>query len=140
MTTIKIEPCHPSQGEFVLIEKTDFDPSKHELLEGESLGAEGRGDRVPTVAELLAARADLLAEHDNLQQRERELAAEKERVAKQAHENELAAARNAEQATANEAEAQRLRDEAASLQAAKDAAAAASLATSSEKPVKAAKA
>ena len=134
MTTIKIKPCHPSQGEFVLIEKKDFDPSTHELFEGESLGTEGQGDRVPTVAELLAARADLLAEHDNLQQRERELAAEKERVA--------------EQACANEAEAQRLRDEAADLQAVKDAAAATTLkqvasataTATAEKPAKAAKA
>lgn len=74
---------------------------------------QGAGERVPTLAELMAARADLLAAHEDLQYRERELAAEKERVAKQAHENELAAARNAEQATVNEAEAQRLRDEAA---------------------------
>ncbi len=74
---------------------------------------QGAGDRMPTSAELIAARTDLLAAHEDLQYRERELAAEKERVAKQAHENELAAARNAEQATVNEAEAQRLRDEAA---------------------------
>lgn len=119
MTTIKIKPCHPSQGEFVLIEKTDFDPAKHELLEGESLGDVVQGDRVPTMTELLAAR-------DQLLERERELAAEKERVAKQAWTNEV--------------EALRLRDEAASLQAAKDAVAAATLATSIEKPAKAAKA
>jgi septal ring factor EnvC (AmiA/AmiB activator) len=74
---------------------------------------QGAGERVPTAAELMTARANLLAAHDDLQQRERELAAEKERVAKHAHENELAAARNVEQAAANEAEAQRLRDEAA---------------------------
>lgn len=74
-----------------------------------------------------------VAAHDDLQQRERELAAEKERVAKQTHENELAATRNAEQAAADEAEAQRLRDEAVSLQAAKSAAAYA------EKPAKATK-
>lgn len=74
---------------------------------------QGAGDRMPTSAELIAARTDLLAAHEDLQYRERELAAEKERVAKQAHENELAAARNVEQATVNEAEAQRLRDEAA---------------------------
>lgn len=74
---------------------------------------QGAGDRMPTSAELIAARTDLLAAHEDLQYRERELAAEKERVAKQAHENELAATRNAEQATVNEAEAQRLRDEAA---------------------------
>lgn len=74
---------------------------------------QGAGDRMPTSAELIAARTDLLAAREDLQYRERELAAEKERVVKQAHENELAAARNAEQATVNEAEAQRLRDEAA---------------------------
>lgn len=74
---------------------------------------QGAGDRMPTSAELIAARTDLLAAHEDLQYRERELAAEKDRVAKQAHENELAAARNAEQAAVNEAEAQRLRDEAA---------------------------
>ena len=74
---------------------------------------QGAGDHMPTSAELIAARTDLLAAHEDLQYRERELAAEKERVAKQAHENELAAARNVEQATVNEAEAQRLRDEAA---------------------------
>lgn len=74
---------------------------------------QGAGDRMPTSAELIAARTDLLAAREDLQYRERELAAEKECVAKQAHENELAATRNAEQATVNEAEAQRLRDEAA---------------------------
>lgn len=138
MTTIKIKPCHPSQGEFVLIEKKDFDPSTHELLEGESLGTEGQGDRVPTVAELLAARADLLAEHDNLQQRERALDERAQRLAE-------AEERVGEQARANEAEAQRLRDEAANLQAAKDAAVAAQsqvapATATAEKPVKAAKA
>ncbi|KAB8066263.1 hypothetical protein [Janthinobacterium violaceinigrum] len=74
---------------------------------------QGVGERVPTAAELMTARADLLAAHDDLQERERVLAAEKDRVAKQAHENELAATRNAAQAAANEAEAQRLSDEAA---------------------------
>ena len=85
---------------------------------------QGAGERMPTAAELTAARADLLAAHDGLQQRERELAAEKERVARQAHENDLAAARNVEQAAANEAEAQRMRDEAAKQAAASQAAAA----------------
>lgn len=115
MTTIKIKPSHPSQGEFVLIEKIDFNPDVHELYGDQDLGAPT--ERVPTMADLLAA-------HDDLQQREHELAAEKERVAKQAQENELAAARNGEQAAANEAEAQRLRDEAAKLAAATQAAAA----------------
>ena len=75
----------------------------------------GAGERVPTPAELMAARADL-------QQRERELAAEKERIAKQAHENELVAARNAAQAAANEAKAQCLCEEAAALAASQSAA------------------
>lgn len=135
MTTIKIKPCHPSQGEFVLIEKKDFDPSTHELLEGESLGTEGHGDRVPTVAELLAARADLLATHDQLLERERALDERAQRLAE-------AEKRVAEQARANEVEAQRLSDEAARLQAAKDVAALppAATAATTEKPAKAAKA
>ena len=129
MDTIKIVSTDPhTQGPFVVINKSDFNPDVHELYGDQDLGAPA--DRVPTVAELLAARADLLAEHDNLQQRERELAAEKDRVA--------------EQAQANEAEAQRLRDEAASLQAAKDAAAAQSqvapATATAEKPAKVAKA
>ncbi|MBW3512924.1 hypothetical protein [Janthinobacterium sp. NKUCC06_STL] len=77
----------------------------------------GAGERMPTVAELTAARTDLLAAHDDLQQREREreLAAEKDRVAEQARENGIAAIRIADQTAANEAEAQRLRGEAGSL-------------------------
>lgn len=127
MPTIKIKPADPaSQGAFVIIDKSEYNPDVHELYGDQDLGAPA--DRVPTVAELFAARADLLAEHDNLQQRERELAAEKDRVA--------------EQARANDIEALRLRDEAARLQAAKDAAAAApaTTAASTEKPAKAAKA
>ena len=131
METLKIVSTDPhTQGPFVVINKSDFNPDVHELYGDQDLGAPA--DRVPTVAELLAARADLLAEHDNLQQRERELAAEKDRVA--------------EQAQANEAEAQRLRDEAANLQAAKDAAvaqsqvASATTTATAEKSAKAAKA
>jgi len=93
---------------------------------------QGAVERVATAAELMAVRSDLLVAHDDLQQRERELASEKDRVA--------------EQARANEAEAQRLRIEAASLQAAKDAAVAATQSqvapatATAEKPAKAAKA
>lgn len=130
MPTIKIKSADPaSQGAFVIIDKSEYNPDVHELYGNQDLGAPA--DRVPTVAELLAARADLLAEHDNLQQRERELAAEKDRVT--------------EQARANDIEALRLRDEAASLLVAKDAAnAAASVpaatVATTEKPTKAAKA
>jgi len=121
--TIKIVSTDPaSQGPFVVINKSDFNPDVHELYgDDNDLGAPT--ERAPTMAEVLAAR-------DQLLERERELAAEKDRVA--------------EQAQANEAEAQRLRDEAASLQAAKDAVAAqvqAAAATAVvEKPAKAAKA
>ena len=126
MDTIKIASTDPrTQGPFVVINKSDFNPDVHELYgDDEEPGA--HTERAPTMAELLAAR-------DQLLERERELAAEKDRVAAQEQ-------RLADQAQANEVEAQRLRDEAASLQAAKDAAAAATLATSIEKPAKAAKA
>lgn len=125
MDTLKIVSTDPhTQGPFVVINKSDFNPDVHELYGDQDLGAPT--ERAPTMAELLAAR-------DQLQERERELAAEKERIVAQEQ-------RLADQAQANEVEAQRLRDEAASLQAAKDVAAAATLATSAEKPAKAAKA
>lgn len=124
MDTLKIVSTDPhTQGPFVVINKSDFNPDVHELYGDQDLGAPA--ERVPTMAELLAAR-------DQLLERERELAAEKDRVA--------------EQAQANEVEAQRLRNEAASLQAAKDAAAAQSQVVQDtatavvEKPAKAAKA
>lgn len=150
MTTIKIKPTHPSQGEFVVIEKAAFDPSTHEMLEGESLGDTNgdAGDGAPTLAELIASRNQLLARNDELDERERALVAHQEHVAALLRENEAEAERIVEQAKANEAEAQRLRSEAASLQAAKDAfaaqaqvaAAPAAAATSTEKPTKGAKA
>jgi hypothetical protein len=125
MDTIKILSTDPhTQGPFVVINKSDFNPDVHELYGDQDLGAPT--ERAPTMAELLAAR-------DQLLERERSLDAEKERIAAQEQ-------RLVDQAQANEVEAQRLRDEAVSLQAAKDAAAAATLATSTEKPAKAAKA
>ncbi|NHQ93311.1 hypothetical protein [Janthinobacterium lividum] len=124
MDTLKIVSTDlRTQGPFVVINKFDYNPDVHELYGDQDLGAPT--ERVPTMAELLAAR-------DQLLERERELAAEKDRIA--------------EQAQANEVEAQRLRDQAASLQAAKDAAAAQSQVVSGtatavvEKPPKAAKA
>jgi uncharacterized protein (DUF3084 family) len=75
MTTIKIKPSHLSQGEFVLIEKADFDPSKHELLDGESLGniSGDTGDGVPTLAELIAGRDQLVARKEQLDDLELQL-------------------------------------------------------------------
>ncbi len=35
--TVKIKPSHESQGEFVIISVDQFNPSEHELIEGESL-------------------------------------------------------------------------------------------------------
>lgn len=110
MDTIKIVSTDPhTQGPFVVINKSDFNPDVHELYGDQDLGAPT--ERAPTMAELLAAR-------DQLLERERELAAEKDRVA--------------EQAQANEAAAQRLRDEAA-----KQAAAIQSATASEAKPGKA---
>ena len=109
MDTIKIVSTDPyTQGPFVVINKSDFNPDVHELYGDQDLGAST--ERVPTMAELLAAR-------DQLMERERELAAEKDRVA--------------EQARTNEAEAQRLRDEVAKQ------ADAAQAATTESKPAKA---
>ena len=127
MDTLKIVSTDlRTQGPFVIINKSDYNPDVHELYgDDNDLGAPT--ERAPTMTELLATR-------DQLLERERELAAETDRVA--------------EQARANEAEAQRLRDEAASLQAAKDAAvagaqsqvASATATATAEKPAKAAKA
>lgn len=148
MTTIKIKPSHPSQGEFVLIEKKDFDPTKHELLEGETLGGD-TSDGAPTLTELLAGREQLLARKDQLDDLELLLS---QRSNDQTERDQALAAREdavALRENANEIEALRLRDEAARLQAAKDAAAAdtvstapppAATATSTDKPTKAAKA
>lgn len=48
--TIKIKPSHESQGDYVLINESDFDASKHELFEVDPEGA-----KKATVAELREA-------------------------------------------------------------------------------------
>lgn len=48
MQTIKVKPWGEDQGDFVIINKDDFDEDVHELLEGEEL-------KKATVAELRAA-------------------------------------------------------------------------------------
>ena len=50
METIKVKPWGKDQGDFVIINKDDFDPEVHELLDGEPDGA-----KKATVAELRAA-------------------------------------------------------------------------------------
>lgn len=129
MPTIKIKSADPaSQGAFVIIDKALFNPEVHELYDDQDPGAPA--ERVPTMAELLAARDQLAERGRELNEREQSLIAEMDRVA--------------EQARANEAEAKRLHDEATSLQAAKDAAAAQSQVApanaTADKPAKAAKA
>lgn len=34
MATIKIKPSHPSQGDYVVIEESEFDPEKHQKFDG----------------------------------------------------------------------------------------------------------
>lgn len=127
MSIIKIKPTHPSQGEFVIIEKKDFDPSKHELCDGESLGdTQGdTGEGVPTLAELIASRNQLLARGDQLDDLELHLTQRGESLAEakqlleqrgselDAREQALASRETAvvEREQANAAEAQRLADE-----------------------------
>jgi parvulin-like peptidyl-prolyl isomerase len=102
MSTIKVKSTdEASQGPFVIICKTDFNPEVHEPFDDEARaalsGAVASGEIIPSAAELLDARDQLLA-------RERELNAERDRLAAQA--------------AANDTEAQRLADLAAAAAAA----------------------
>ncbi|MYN42732.1 hypothetical protein GTP55_25645 [Duganella sp. FT109W] len=93
ITTIKVHSSHPaSQGPYVIIERADFNPEVHEKYD-DGTDDDAASGRLPTMAELLAAR-------DQLLERERELNAERDRLAGQAAANEaeaqrLAAERNA---------------------------------------------
>ena len=40
MKTVKVKPSSPDQGEFVVINASDFNPNIHELCEGEKLDGE----------------------------------------------------------------------------------------------------
>jgi len=58
METVKIKPSHESQGDHVVINKADFDPQKHELLEcdveaapADTQSVPGRPGRKPKAAE-----------------------------------------------------------------------------------------
>lgn len=51
METIKVKPWGKDQGDFVVINKADFDPEVHKLLESEPEGAK----KAATVAELREA-------------------------------------------------------------------------------------
>ncbi|KQQ40458.1 hypothetical protein ASF61_06815 [Duganella sp. Leaf126] len=109
MPTIKIKSSDPAtQGPFVIIEKGDFNPDFHELYDDGSDQGMGDVERAPTMAELLAARDQLIA-------RERQLADLEQSLT--------------EQARANEVEAQRLADERSAAEKAKTASDAADKAT-----------
>ena len=47
MVTIKINPWDPQQGEFVVIDAADFDPSKHERFPGDDTPIPGKYDFMP---------------------------------------------------------------------------------------------
>jgi hypothetical protein len=112
MTTIKIKSAHPaSQGEFIVIDRTSFDPAVHELADGESLGA-APGDREPTKDELLALR-------DALVRREGELDEQFERVRIQAADNLAEAGRLAELRAKLDGEAAQLASDKAAFEAGK---------------------
>jgi len=53
--TVKIKPSHESQGAYVLINKSDFDESKHELYDD---AAQGKPSDGLSVEQLKAALAD----------------------------------------------------------------------------------
>lgn len=96
---VTVEPCADNPLGFVNINLSDFDGAKHEAFDDESrgilAGAVETGEIVPTMAELLAAR-------DQLMSRERELNAERDRLADQARANEVEAQRLANEKAAAE--------------------------------------
>lgn len=110
MTTIKVKAWAAGQGEHVVINRADFNPNIHEPAEGESMGDLSAGERIPTMAELLAARETLL-------RRERELDEQAGALAEQKRVNDAEAARLQKQGAFNDAEALRLGTWAASLEA-----------------------
>jgi hypothetical protein len=53
MKTVNVKPWGKDQGDFVVINEEDFDPSKHELLDGSAPSSDG--GKGPTAAELKEA-------------------------------------------------------------------------------------
>ncbi|MRW88860.1 hypothetical protein GJ699_02560 [Duganella sp. FT80W] len=93
---------------YVVINKSDFDPSQHELLDGETLGDDTNttNSDVPTLAELIVAQSQLASRKDELDDRELQL----NQRASALDEREQALV---DREAANAAEAQRLADLAA---------------------------
>lgn len=118
MPTIKVKSTHPAtQGDFVVIDKGDFNPDVHELYDDGTDQGMGAIERAPTVAELQAA-------HERLLAREREMDAERDRLADQARANEAEALRLAdERAAAEKAAADKVAADKAAAKATEKAAA-----------------
>lgn len=118
MPTIKVKSTHPvTQGDFVVIDKGDFNPDVHELYDDGTDQGMGAIERAPTVAELQAA-------HERLLAREREMDAERDRLADQARANEAEAVRLAdERVAAEKAAADKVAADKAAAKAAEKAAA-----------------
>ncbi len=91
--TVKIvsEPSHENPLGYIVINKSDFDPAKHEPFDEDDAAALAGAIKS---GELSLSAADLQAAHERLLELERNLNAERERLA--------------DQAAANDAEAQRL--------------------------------
>ena len=47
MKTVKVKPSSPDQGEFVVINASDFNPNIHELCEGEKLDGAFKANLIP---------------------------------------------------------------------------------------------
>ncbi|MYM81089.1 hypothetical protein GTP44_03825 [Duganella sp. FT50W] len=78
MITIKIKPSHPSQGDYVVINVSDFDPQKHEPFDQESRDAlleyaAESGHLNPSEPELQAMHDQLLVRQGQLDDRELQL-------------------------------------------------------------------
>lgn len=118
MPTIKVKSTNPAtQGDFVVIDKGDFNPDVHELYDDGTDQGMGAIERAPTVAEMQAA-------HERLLAREREMDAERDRLADQARANEAEAVRLAdERVAAEKAAADKVAADKAAAKAAEKAAA-----------------
>lgn len=124
METVKIKPSSLDQGDFVVINMSDFNPAEHELCDGEVLGAKTAESitvmlSAETVPELQAAINEAKAECEKAQAENTEL---KEQLAT-AH-GELIAFKNdgaAMQARIDELSPKAKKPTAAELKAAKAA-------------------
>ena len=75
---IKADATAGNEHGFVVINASDFDHTKHELLEGEDLPsspADANAVSAPSMAELIAARDKLVERSEELDAREREVSA-----------------------------------------------------------------